>query len=68
MLLLFYFLKIYSSFERNQGDFTLGIGEAYFTDADLDCSDFPFVLIAQNESRLGVFCSCHLTWTWLVTF
>lgn len=30
----------------------LGTGEAYFTDADLDCSDFPFVLITQNESRL----------------
>lgn len=30
----------------------LGACEAYFTDADLDCFDFPFVLIAQNDSRL----------------
>lgn len=30
-----------------KGDFLLGTGEAYFTDADLDCSDFPFLLIAQ---------------------
>lgn len=30
----------------------LGTGEACFTDADLDCPDFPFLLIAPNESRL----------------
>lgn len=46
------FLKISSSFKRKQDDFRLGTGEAYFTDAGLDCSDFQFLLIAQNKSRL----------------
>lgn len=30
----------------------LGTGEAYFTDADLDCSDFLFLLIAQIKQKL----------------
>lgn len=45
LLLLFHFLKIYSSFKRKQSDFMLGTCEIYFTGADYHCFDFPLVLL-----------------------
>lgn len=47
LLLLFNFLKMYSSFKRKQNYFMLGTCDMYFTAADYHCFDFPLVLIPQ---------------------